>query len=787
MMVKREGVQGPLKPSSDKPQERPLFPELLAPAGSVEAYFAAVSAGADAVYLGLQKFNARERAENFTFEDLCRILPHARDRGVRVYVTMNTLLTEADLPEAISLLHQLAPLSPGALIVQDLGLLRIARDHFPGIPVHVSTQAGCASTAAAEEFARLGAARVILERHLDLSEVGRIVSRARVGVEIFIHGAMCYSFSGKCLFSSYLGGKSGNRGACVQPCRRLYGHAGGEEAIFSTRDLSLMDRLPELVPLGFSAFKIEGRMRSADYVAGVVSAYRAALDLIRAGKAEEGVAEGRRRLAETVGRDETPGLTGGAAPEAVVAGGVTGNVGTLLGAIREVRDGWAHVPGPVRVTRGDRLRAQFQSDGSGKGFSALSIREDAAGFYVKVPFDVSPGDLLLRVGGGGRAEITRLARKEMETLPSDGVRFRVAVGEAVVAVEASYGRIRKEFVLRVAGGRKPAGVKIPPDAETSLAAAYRSDLPLGGVQVEGRSASVSWQDVTDLFLKAARQFDKEFYLAGKELRLAILPTLRVAGNRREELPTVFYVGCRADQLRLLPRSPEIIPVVEFTKSLARDPSPGNRGFRDRAYFRLSPPLLEADAAFLRRAVKEAVQKGHRRWFVSDVGHFRLLSGFNLRRDVTVVSDHFLYAFNSGALSVLSKLGASRMVLPMEASLPALRATGKYLHDLGIAVAYSAVPLMVSRLLPASGARGEVVSPRAERFVVEVNERGSVVRPVVPFSASGVLHEIRAAGIRDFFVDLAGAADEKIGPVLDALKADREIPGTSPFNLFRVNF
>ncbi|MGE5188789.1 MAG: U32 family peptidase [Gemmatimonadota bacterium] len=776
-----------MNPSPGRPNDGPPFPELLAPAGSVEAYFAAVSAGADAVYLGLQKFNARERAENFTFGDLCRILPHARGRGVRVYVAMNTLLTEGDLPEAISLLHQLAPLSPDGLIVQDLGLMRIVRDHFPGIPLHVSTQAGCASAAAAEEFARLGAARVILERHLDLSEARRIVSGARAGVEIFVHGAMCYSFSGKCLFSSYLGGKSGNRGACVQPCRRLYGHSGGEEAIFSTRDLSLLDRLPELVPLGFAAFKIEGRMRGADYVAGVVSAYRAALDLIRAGRPDEGVAEGRRRLSETVGRDETPGLTGGAAPAEVVAGGVTGNVGALLGAIREVRDGWAHVAGPVRVARGDRLRAQFQSDGSGKGFSALSLRADDAGLYVKVPFEVSPGDLLFRVGGGGRAELTRHARREMESLPSDGVSFRVAVGDAVVTVVASYGRVRKEYLLRVAGGRKEPGEKVPPDAAKSLAAAYRSDLPLGRVEVKGRGAGVSWQDVRDLFLKAARQFDKEFYLAGKELRFAILSTLRVAGSRREALPTVFYVGCRAEQLRLLPRSPEIIPVVEFTRSLARDPSPGNRGFRERAHFRLPTPLLESDAAFLRRSVREAVRKGHRRWFVSDVGHFRLLSGVDPRRDVTLVSDHSLYAFNSGALSVLSKLGASRMVLPMEASLAALRGAARYLHELGIAVAYSAVPLMVSRLVPAGGARGEVVSPRAERFLVEAGDRGSVVRPVVPFSASGVLHEIRSAGIRDFFVDLAGVADEAVGPLLDALEADREIPGTSPFNLFRVNF
>jgi len=766
---------------------RTAFPELLAPAGSVESYFAAVSAGADAVYLGLQRFNARERAENFTLTDLCRILPHAHKRGVRVYVAMNTVLTEADLPEAVSMLHQMAPLSPDALIVSDLGLMRVLRDFFPGLPFHVSTQAGCASADAAEEFASLGAERVILERHLDFSEVRRIVSAGRVGVEIFVHGAMCYSYSGKCFFSSFLGGKSGNRGACVQPCRRLYGHPGGEEALFSTRDLTLIDLLPELVPLGFAAFKIEGRMRSAEYVGGVVSAYRLALDRIREGRKEEGVAEGRALLSRVIGREETRGLTGGAAPREVVAGGVTGSVGELLGPVREVREGWAHVAAGAPVAQGDRLRVQFQSDGSGKGFSALSMRADERGVYVRIPFDVLPGDLLFRVGGGGRAEITRSARREWEALPPGGVRFHVVAGDGVVAIEASYGKVRKEFSFRVSGAGARGEAKVPPDAEARLRSVYRSDLPVGEIRVEGMGAAVPWQDVEVLFLKAARKFDKDFYLSGKDLRLTILPTLRVRGIRRETLPTVFYVGCRAEQLTLLPRVPEIVPVVEFTRSLARDPSPGNRGFRERAHFWLLPPMRESDAAFLRRTVREAVGKGHRRWVVSDVGHFRLFGGFRTGKDVTLVSDHYLYAFNTGALSVLSERGASRMILPVEANLAALRAVGKYLHDLGIAIAYGSVPLMVSRLVPSSGVRGEVVSPRQERFVVDADERGSTVRPAQPFSASGSLDEIRSAGIRDFFADLRDVPEGEIGKVLEALFADRAIPGTSTFNLFRGNF
>ncbi|MCL5966134.1 MAG: U32 family peptidase [Deltaproteobacteria bacterium] len=765
---------------------RPSFPELLAPAGSPEAYFAAVSSGADAVYLGLSRYNARERAENFTLADLCRILPHARARGVRVYLAMNALLTEADLPEAIALLHQVEPLSPDAVIVADLGLLKILRRFFPGLPVHVSTQAGCASSAAAFEFARLGASRVILERHLRFPEVRQIVSRSPIGVEIFVHGSMCYSFSGKCLFSSYLGGKSGNRGACVQPCRRVYGFPGGEGAVFSTRDLSLIEHLPELVPLGFAAFKIEGRMRGADSVGGVVAAYRAALDGIRNGRPREGVEEGRRLLASVIGREETPGLLGGAEAGAVASGGSTGNMGELLGTVRGVRNGWATITEAPPVVRGDRLRVQFRADGSGRGFTALETRMGPEGFSVKVPFPLEPGDLLLRTGGGGRMDLTRRARREMEALPPGGVAFRVRVGDNAVSVAASYGAVRKEYSFRVAGAGGGGG-GIPPDAAQRLRALCRIDLPPGEVAVEDRGGAVRWDDVGKLFARAARMFDKEFHLAGKERRLAVLPALRVVGSRTETLPALFFVACRAYQLGLLPRDPAIVPVVEFTRALARDPVAPTGTSRDRVWLRLPPPLLESDSAFFRRTVDEAARKGFRRWVVSDVGHFRLLAAAGARRDLTIMSDQSLSAFNTGTLSVLSRLGASRMVLPAEAPLETLRAVGKYLYGMGVAYAYGAVPLMTSRLLPASGARGVVVSRRRETFHVETDDRGSIVRPEQPFSASGVLHEIRAAGIQDFYVDLFGVEDDAVAGILDALFADRGIPGTTTFNLFRGNF
>jgi putative protease len=768
---------------------RPAFPELLAPAGSAEAYYAAVDAGADAVYLGLGKFNARERAENFNLADLCRIRPHARARGVRLYVAMNTLLTEADLPEAIALLHQVAPLEPDAIIAADFGLVRILHEFYPKIPVHMSTQAGCASVEAAEEFARLGASRVILERHLRKEEIAHIVERSPAGVEIFVHGSMCYSYSGKCFFSSYLGGKSANRGLCVQPCRRLYGHGGEPDAIFSTRDLSLLPHLPDLVPLGLTAFKIEGRMRGAEYVAGVVSAYRAALDGIRAGNPAEGVAEGMRILSHVIGRETTPGLPGGARPGEVATGGESGNVGDLLGTVANFEDGWAFVPGAAGLSTGDRLRAQFREDGAGRGFSAVDLRTEEGGLRIKVPFPVTPGDLLFRVGGTGRAEFTRRARKEMESTPSDGARFLVSVSPGTVTVRASYGTEEKVFVYRISG--PPGGPEgtVPPDGERQLAEAYKGDLPLAGVRVEIHGGPGAWGDVRTLFLQAARQFDREFYLAGKKRRVEILPTLRVPGARPEEGPgTVIFAGVRPEQLPYLSKTPEIVPVVDFTRALARDPSPAAKYARSGGFLRLSAPMLESDAAFLRRTVTDAIHKGFTRWVVSDAGHFRLFAPAPLRRQVTLISDHSLYAFNMASFAALSRMGATRMILPLEVTVPALRDVGKFLYGLGIAVVYGPVPLMTSRLLPAKGVRGgEVESPRAERFHVTADEHGSVVLPAEPFSASGSLHTLRETGIRDFFADLRGLGPAEIAEVLSALSADREIPGTSTFNLLRRNF
>ncbi|HEQ71323.1 MAG TPA: U32 family peptidase, partial [Spirochaetia bacterium] len=197
-------------------------PELLAPAGKAESFFAALVAGADAVYLGVQRFNARLRAANFTLPELSRLIPFAHERKKKVYVTLNTALKQKELPAAAQILHVCRTLRVDGLIVADLGLIALARRHFPDLPLHASTQAGIHNSVGAETMRKLGVRRVILARELSLAEVALIRKHTRCELEVFVHGALCYSLSGNCLASSWIGGKSGNRGLCTQVCRRAF-------------------------------------------------------------------------------------------------------------------------------------------------------------------------------------------------------------------------------------------------------------------------------------------------------------------------------------------------------------------------------------------------------------------------------------------------------------------------------------------------------------------------------------------------------------------------------------
>ncbi len=252
--------------------------ELLLPAGNWDSLTAAVENGADAVYLGTNQFNARIRADNFSLDKFKEVTDYCHSHGVRVYCTMNILVKNTELKDYFETIHKLYQANVDAVIIQELSFLPIIKSNFPDLEVHISTQAAIANS----HFQPLldSADRVILPREFSLEQIQEFIHRTDIPIEVFVQGALCFSYSGKCLFSSLLGGRSGNRGMCAQPCRRKY----NGRYLLSMKDLCLIHQLPKLINSGVSTLKIEGRLRSPRYVAAAAKAYRSAIDSYYGGK-----------------------------------------------------------------------------------------------------------------------------------------------------------------------------------------------------------------------------------------------------------------------------------------------------------------------------------------------------------------------------------------------------------------------------------------------------------------------------------------------------------------------
>lgn len=251
--------------------------EILAPCGSPESLEAALNTGADAVYLGLRSFSARKNAANFTQEEFSAAVDKAHRQGVKVYAAINTLMFDDELSELENTVRFIDEAGADAVIVQDMGAAQLIKQTAPRLHLHASTQMTVTSASGAEFAKRQGFTRVVLPRELSLEEIRNITSKVDIETEVFVHGALCVCLSGQCLLSAFLGGRSGNRGLCAQPCRLNY-KCGDRENVLSLKDLSLIDKLKELEQAGVTSAKIEGRMKRPEYVAAAVSQCRAALD-----------------------------------------------------------------------------------------------------------------------------------------------------------------------------------------------------------------------------------------------------------------------------------------------------------------------------------------------------------------------------------------------------------------------------------------------------------------------------------------------------------------------------
>lgn len=425
-------------------------PELLAPAGNAQSLMAAVENGADAVYLGGKSFGARAFAGNFTREELGEALAYAHGRGVRVYVTVNTLVDNREFGELSDFLFFLYTAGADALLVQDLGVIAWVRTVLPGLPLHGSTQMTVHNAAGVQYLAGLGLQRVVLARETTYEELLAIRRQSDLDLEVFVHGALCISYSGQCLFSSMVGGRSGNRGSCAQPCRLAYALVDANERdlsgscpgrhLLSTRDLMLLGELPALIAAGVAALKIEGRMKRPEYVATVVRIYRDALDRAYDDPERYRVSAAEvRDLAQAFNRGFTSGYFYGNPGAALMSHTRPSHRGLYLGRVLSAEAGRAVIRTNLPLRSGDGIEFWMRK-GRREGITIHGL-EAGPGSEVELslPFAVSPGDRVFKTHDQGLQQEAELSfrRPGRRRIPIDVVvTGRLGEPLTVTAVDA---------------------------------------------------------------------------------------------------------------------------------------------------------------------------------------------------------------------------------------------------------------------------------------------------------------------------------------------------------------
>lgn len=442
--------------------------ELLAPAGNMECLHAAVKAGADAVYLGAGHFNARRGADNFSLENLAEACDYAHLRGVKIYLTLNTVVLPSELPDALELARQAYRCGVDAFIVQDIGISIELSRIMPDVEVHVSTQMNIHDEDGLRAAAALGATRVTLARELSLAEIARLHELAEeLGVELesFAHGALCVCYSGQCFMSSLVGGRSANRGRCAQACRLPYElhnralrktlDAPGEH-LLSPKDVCTANLIPELLHAGVASLKIEGRMKSPEYVQAVVGVYRAVIDRVEAAIDRDGIdsvvasdapelrasEEEMNVLSEAFSRGFTTAYLKGKRGNEIMSYGRPNNRGVFVGRVTKVREGLVFIDPETELHVGDLI--EFWTNRGHFVHTIGEFKTDRAGrVFFPVERAVGKGDRVFRVRNAEAAfvdddklpSVAVRARAELRIGQPALLTFTVASGDASVTVE----------------------------------------------------------------------------------------------------------------------------------------------------------------------------------------------------------------------------------------------------------------------------------------------------------------------------------------------------------------
>ena len=415
------------------------MPELLAPAGNPEALDAAINEGADAVYLGLKAFNARLRTTNFAWNQFEAAVDSLHKIGKKIFVTVNTVIQENETEKMYRFLDYLNKIGPDGIIVQDYGVVRLVQQFFPNLRIHASTQMNIASAKAANVMSRSGIKRVVLARELNLEEIKQIKQETNVELEVFVHGALCVSESGLCLFSSYLGGKSANRGMCTQACRRLYEAdcASGikQGFYFSPYDLQLVDQIPDLINTGVASFKIEGRMKSAEYVGSVVSAYRYLIDHWEEDK-RGSIATAKRLLSTDFARSKTAYWYTSDKAENILNPQQASGTGIYLGKISKTKHLQGNkaglyatlTGGSYDAEQGDSIRLHKKDDSGRESWKIKNTFTENNSYWIDIPANFGIGDSVYLL------QTKNMSKRYSHVLPKDISRFRTQPGDRLLPI-----------------------------------------------------------------------------------------------------------------------------------------------------------------------------------------------------------------------------------------------------------------------------------------------------------------------------------------------------------------
>lgn len=788
--------------------------ELLAPAGGPEAAYAAFAYGADAVYCGLRRFSARAEAENFSRDELSELVDFAhRDATPRkVYATVNTVVLERELPELLRTLGTLAELQVDAVIVQDLGVARLARAHFPGLELHASTQLAIHSVAGARQLPPLGFRRVIPARELGLDEIQAICAVPGLDVEVFVHGALCYGYSGLCLLSSHLRGTSGNRGECAYLCRNGLFRAGeaGHCAAMSMRDLALPDQLDALRQAGVASLKIEGRKKSPLYVSVVTDYYRRLLDGTLTAADQRELEFG---LKTVFSRPWTPLFLDRDAQAGLTDTSTVGHRGAPLGTIETVLTG-----------QPDRLRFHLAEHGIERhdGIQIdLPERERPFGFGIEEMWVKGRS-----VFAAGRGETVEIALPVSHPRLPDGATVYCGSSQAVkrayhwtrprpgqhrvrlplaVTVEFTARGLRATGTCRelsasvvsdepLSPARTPDGVVRA--VETAFAKLGDTEFALASLDV--RNPEVLFAPASllnDLRRRLADQL-AERLAAAREERVQVLPEVLLGGGTPGE-----HWSLLTDQPALLADFPAEDGPDEFVLDISRAPwaeIETTLAQLPPARLRLALPALirQADEADIRDRVRALRDLGHTRWQVAGLAGLDLLAP---RAGLDLTADWPLYALNTAAMQALDELGFSAWTLSPEdgkrnlaellAAAPG-RATLPVYQDTPLAISATCVFASANGFCPGKRncqATEQEWTNRSGDRLLAINDRcRSIILNERPFSLSGRLAELRAAGARRFRADFLWRRYDpaEVRYLWREIRANRTLPHTHPANYNR---